>query len=164
MLSRSITRTSAAAVATKQSFRWATARRKFADVADLAPPLIRKKVSLEERAALRAARKARASQVLGGTEAKGASSSTNRMTAMPVRFGWWVWGLGLAVPTGLFAWAYTDETSPPARFFEMVGLTAFIKQYTDPIMLPVHEKLLPDWNQVSRAFGAKDRGRCPSSK
>ena len=154
MLSRSITQTSAAAVASRQSLRWAIGRRKFADAADGAPPLIRRPVSLEERATLRAARKARASQMVGGAESTAASSST-RMSAMHVRFGWWVWGLGLMVPTGLFAWAYNDETSPPAKFSEMVGLTAWIKQWTDPLALPAHEKLLPDWNQVSQGLGVK---------
>jgi hypothetical protein len=153
MMSRCITRTSVAAVATRQLLRSKTARRKLANVTDAASPLIRRVVSLEERAFLRAERKARASQILkpAGKESTMASSSGMQIPANYISYAWF---LGLMVPTGLFAWGYNDETSPPARFSEMVGLTAWIQSVTDPVAMPAHEKLLPDWNQVSQDIGA----------
>lgn len=155
MMSRSITRTSVTAIATRQLLRSKIARRKLSSVTDVAPPSIRRAVSLEERAILRAERKARASQFLkpAGQESTTASSSAMRIPANYISYAWF---LGLMVPTGLFAWGYNDETSPPARFSEMIGLTAWIQSITDPVAMPAHEKLLPDWNQVSQDFGAED--------
>lgn len=129
----------AARAASSQSLRSAV-RRRFADVA--AP--VRKEVSAEERAVLRAARKARASKAMQ-QPGQDAPAATAQISAARVK---WFWYLGVIVPTGLFAWGYNDENSPPAKFCQMIGLSNFVKSYTDEISKPSHEKLLPDWNQM----------------
>lgn len=116
-------------------------RRAFSDVA--VP--IRRKVTLEERAALRAERKKRSQNILQGDKAS-SSDSTGQLSAGSIK---WLWYMSVIVPTGLFAWGYNDENSPPAKFSEWIGLTGFITHYTDEISKPSHEKLLPDWNEVS---------------
>jgi hypothetical protein len=125
-------------------------RRKFADV--VAAP-VRREVTPDERAALRASRKARTSPSSnqspksgGGQPDAAHSSMTAQISASRAKY---VWYLGLIVPTGLFAWGYNDENSPPAKFSEIVGLTGVIRGFADEIAKPAHEKLLPDWNQVS---------------
>lgn len=114
----------------------------------VAPPPVRRNVTLEERAALRAARKARASEAMakesGGTG--GATGGQAKISAGNMK---WLYYSVVVVPAGLFGWAYNDDSSPPAQFFRMIGLTGFITSYTDEISKPSHEKLLPDWNQVS---------------
>jgi hypothetical protein len=64
----------------------------------------------------------------------------------------WVWYAAVGVPTALLIWGLSDENSPPAKFTEMIGLTGFIHSFTDEIAKPSHEKLLPDWSQVSVAY------------
>mmetsp|Transcript_23460 Transcript_23460/g.54503 ORF Transcript_23460/g.54503 Transcript_23460/m.54503 type:complete len:189 (-) Transcript_23460:931-1497(-) len=110
---------------------------------------VRKTVSLEERAILRAARKKRATQTL--QREQGGDTSTSTTTASPSFWATnsrWIWYLGVFVPSGLFAWAINDENSPPAKISRMIGLTKFITGFTDEISKPPHEKLLPDWDQV----------------
>jgi hypothetical protein len=102
-------------------------------------------VTKEERVLLRAARKKQASDALAKEQGTAASGGA-QLSAARVKY---VWYMGVLVPTGLFAWAYNDENSPPAQLFRMVGLTGLITSYTDEISKPAHEKLLPDWNQVS---------------
>mmetsp|Transcript_18920 Transcript_18920/g.28016 ORF Transcript_18920/g.28016 Transcript_18920/m.28016 type:complete len:419 (-) Transcript_18920:20-1276(-) len=116
-------------------------RRSLSDVA--AP--IRRKVSLEERAALRAARKKRSQNIVQGDKASSSDSAGNALSAGRIK---WVWYMSVILPTGIFAWAYNDENSPPAKLSKWIGLTGFITHYTDEISKPSHEKLLPDWNQM----------------
>lgn len=128
--------------------------RRFSDASS---SIIRKPVSMEERAANRAARKERATQFIaqargtpmpeGGTAAGGASTATS--TGRSVLATRWVWYLGVAVPAGLLFWGYNDENSPPARLSKSIGLTDYISSYTDHFAQPSHDKLLPDWSQVS---------------
>lgn len=126
-------------------------KREFADVASVP---IRRKVTPDERAALRAARKARTSPSLnqasstgGGAQSSNAPqpSMTAQISASRVKY---VWYLGLIVPTGLLAWGYNDENSPPAKFSELIGLTGIVQSFAEEFAKPAHEKLLPDWNQV----------------
>jgi hypothetical protein len=121
-----------------------TIRRFTADVA--APKLVRREVSKEERAALRAARKERATKRLAQAGLTEASSSSSSVTS-PMFNSRWVWYLGVAVPTALIAWGLNDENSPPAKLYRWTGLSS----YTDMIAMPSHDKLLPDWSQVSCA-------------
>eukprot|EP00545_Synedropsis_sp_CCMP1620_P007359 CAMPEP_0119021774 /NCGR_PEP_ID=MMETSP1176-20130426/26664_1 /TAXON_ID=265551 /ORGANISM="Synedropsis recta cf, Strain CCMP1620" /LENGTH=417 /DNA_ID=CAMNT_0006976457 /DNA_START=77 /DNA_END=1327 /DNA_ORIENTATION=+ len=123
----------------------AGARRRFADMA--AAPIRRDVVTLEERVVLRAARRKRASEALA-KEAGGSAGGGGAHAQISAERVKWVWYLGVIVPTGLFAWAYNDENSPPAQLFRMIGLTGLITSYTDEISKPSHEKLLPDWNQM----------------
>ena len=126
-------------------------RREFADVVS-AP--VRRTVTPDERAALRAARKARTSPSSnqaprsgdGGQSSNAAQPSTiAQISASRAKY---VWYLGLIVPTGLLAWGYNDENSPPAKFSEMIGLTGIVESFAEEFAKPAHEKLLPDWNQV----------------
>lgn len=122
---------------------------------------VRTAVSVEERAALRAARKERATRLLqqqqageSGGEAAGAtagsvSSTGAASTSRSLAWSRWVWYLGLGVPTVLLVWGFQDENSPPAKFSRMIGLTDFIAGYTDQLAKPSFDKLLPDWSQVS---------------
>jgi hypothetical protein len=64
----------------------------------------------------------------------------------------WIWYAAVGVPSALLIWGLSDENSPPAKFTEMIGLTGFIHSFTDEIAKPSHEKLLPDWSQVSVAY------------
>jgi hypothetical protein len=132
-----------AATTTTASSSAGSARRRFADA--VAPP-VRREVSKEERVLLRAARKKQASDALAKERGTSSSGGGAHLSAARIKY---VWYLGVLVPTGLFAWAYNDENSPPAYLFRMVGLTGLITSYTDEISKPAHEKLLPDWNQVS---------------
>jgi hypothetical protein len=58
----------------------------------------------------------------------------------------------VAVPATLLVWGSSDENSPPAKFSEMIGLTGFIRSFTDEIAKPSHNKLLPDWSQVRAQY------------
>lgn len=111
-------------------------------------------VSVEDRAALRAARKERASRVLaeaqeGGAAAAAATKNTaggsGRSNVIMSRY---VWYLSVGVPSAILIWGFSDENSPPAKFSRMIGLTDLISQYTEDIARPSHTKLLPDWSQV----------------
>jgi len=126
--------------------------RRFSDVAVAKPA--RMPVSMEERAANRAARKERASKLIAqaqGTTVQEASGATLAVPAAvrSVRATRWVWYLGVAVPASLLFWGYNDENSPPARLSDAIGLTDLISSYTNQFAEPSHDKLLPDWSQVS---------------
>lgn len=125
--------------------------RRFSDA--VAKP-VRKSVSMEERAANRAARKERASKFLAqarGTPLQDGSASIPA-AGRSMLASRWVWYAGVAVPAGLIFWGYNDENSPPSRFSEAIGLTDWISGWTDQFAQPSHEKLLPDWSQVSVCF------------
>ena len=123
---------------------------------------LRRNVSLEERAQLRAARKERATRLLQqqqqqtateGTAAAPVGSSTAAAAASsskPPSLAWsrWIWYLGLGIPTGLLVWGFQDEASPPAKLAKFIGLTGLIQGYTDQLAKPSYDKLLPDWSQV----------------
>lgn len=132
-----------------QVYRSATIRR----FADAVAPISRKPVSMEQRAANRAARKERATKFLAqarGTPVEGAdSSSAVAVKGRSVLATRWVWYLGVAVPTALLVWGYNDDESPPAKVSKSIGLTDWITSFTDQYAQPSHEKLLPDWSQVS---------------
>lgn len=127
--------------------------RKFSDAGAAATkPVRRQSVSMEERAANRAARKERASKFLA--QARGdplidGTSSIPAAAGRSVLASRWVWYAGVAVPVGLIVWGYNDETSPPARLSDAIGMTDWISGWTDQFAQPSHEKLLPDWSQVS---------------
>lgn len=114
-------------------------------------PIVRKAITKEERAALRAARRERAAEVLqaqaGDTAVSTGSATTNKLMASR-----WIWYASVALPSAILVWGFTDENSPPAKFSEMIGLTGLIQSYTDEIAKPSHDKLLPDWSQVSYQF------------
>jgi len=124
-------------------------------------------VSPAERAALRAARKERATKVIeqqknAGVEgataatAEGAtstaaalSSQTSSGSSRPnLALSRYIWYLSVGVPSVLLVWGFSDEKSPPARFCRAIGLTDFVSSYTEEIAKPAHNKLLPDWSQV----------------
>jgi hypothetical protein len=121
--------------------------RRFSEVA--AGP-VRRSVSMEERAALRAARRERANKVLA--QARGTPSENSVAASIPgssLLATRWVWYLGVTVPAVLLAWGYNDENSPPAKLSKAIGLTAWLTSWTDRFAQPSHDKLLPDWSQVS---------------
>ena len=132
--------------------------RRFASVAR--PP-----VSPAERAALRAARKERASKVLEqqqqqqkqpqpSTMSSSTTTTTSVGSASPgarTVLSRYIWYLSVGVPSILLAWGFSDENSPPAKFCRAVGLTGYIRSYTDEIAKPAHTKLLPDWAHVRLA-------------
>ena len=125
-------------------------------------PVRRTDVSPAERAALRAARKERATKVMeqqqrhgaeggGGGRASaetGGTTATASGKAPSLVMSRYIWYLSVGLPSALLFWGYTDENSPPARFSEAIGLTGFVRSYTDEIARPAHDKLLPDWSQV----------------
>jgi len=122
-------------------------------------------ISPTERAALRAARKERAIKVIeqqksgsadagstvataeagGAVSSSTASSSSSRTNLAMSRY---IWYLSVGVPSVLLVWGFSDENSPPAKLSRAVGLTNFVRSYTDEIARPAHNKLLPDWSQV----------------
>lgn len=114
-------------------------------------------VTTEQRAALREARKERAAQVLQkegasaeagtGTNASGkVSSPTGSLSGSSIKLMWYG---GFAVPTCLLVWGIYDESSPPAMFSKMIGLTGVISGAAESFTKPISHKLLPDWSQVS---------------
>ena len=112
------------------------------------PP--RKVVSKSERQMLRKARKARAAQTMEAEKAGDGVVSTSLGTKKSIttdsRF---VFGIGVGVPTLLLAWGIYDENSPPAKFSQLIGLTAQITSFADEYARPNYAKLLPDWADVS---------------
>ena len=122
-------------------------------------------ITSEERAAIRAARKERATAALrqaqgGGTAvevgtastaatATSTSSSKSSGFLSNPKFSRWLWYVGLGAPTVLITWAIYDESSPPAQVAQAVGLTSLIGDYTSQLSQPVYDKLLPDWADVS---------------
>jgi hypothetical protein len=119
-------------------------RRSFAD-AFLSRP-VRQTVTLEERQALRRARKEQAAKLLQ----QGASTESTQSSAVHLssKHSRWVWYIGVSVPTAILVWGFNDEKSPPAKLSEFIGLTALIRTFSEDFARPSHDKLLPDWSQV----------------
>jgi hypothetical protein len=115
-------------------------------------------ITPQQRAALRAARKERASKALAqqhkpsGTTgaAVGTTATSGTAASSPLAMSRWVWYVATFIPSALLVWGFSDENSPPAKFCEMIGLTNFVKSYTDEIAKPSHNKLLPDWSAVRK--------------
>lgn len=114
-------------------------------------PLVRKQISPQERSALRAARRERAAQLLQQQKQAGDAAASSGGGVNSTRFlaSRWIWYAAVGVPSAILVWGIGDENSPPAKFSKMIGLTGLIQSYTDQIAKPSHDKLLPDWSQVS---------------
>lgn len=133
--------------------------RLFSDATKQQRP-VRRAVSEEERASLRAARKERATQTLQQITGDGAAAAASAKSAGSASGGGvdsalsralgsrWIWYAGVGLPAGILVWLFSDENSPPAKACRWIGLTKFISGYTDQIAKPSHAKLLPDWSQV----------------
>jgi hypothetical protein len=120
----------------------------------------------EERVVLRAQRKERAAQFIqqakgvdgGGSGASASSgaatasskSSSTDAVARGLMSSKYIWYASIGIPSILLVWGFSDSDSPPAKLSKFIGLTGFIKKYTDEIAKPSHDKLLPDWSQVCR--------------
>lgn len=141
------------ALAAQRSLPLARTRLVVRYLAETAPPPPRPSVkrgtgiTLQQRAALRQARKQQASRVLEE------QTGTTKNRSSSVTMSRYMWYVGLAVPTVLLVWGIGDPDSPPAKVSKMIGLTGFIDSYTESIAKPSHEKLLPDWSQVLILFG-----------
>jgi import inner membrane translocase subunit TIM50 len=117
---------------------------------------IRRAVTQEERTALRAERKERATRVLqqqqlqqqGGAAATDASGAATGGSRTSLKFSRWMWYAGVGVPSALLVWGLNDRDSPPAQVCRAIGLTGFVAGFTDKIAMPSHDKLLPDWSQM----------------
>jgi hypothetical protein len=113
---------------------------------------VRRDISETERAALRAARKAQATErlaQLGGQPAgTAASGATTALKGPNMKVSRWMWYVAVGLPSGLLIWGSSDENSPPAKFSRMIGLSAFVGSFTDSFAKPSFDKLLPDWSQV----------------
>jgi hypothetical protein len=120
--------------------------RYFADVAVTMRPVRGTGLSQLQRTALRAARKKQATKMLEQHKADASGAGRGGAKLVMSRY---IWYLSVGLPTGLLVWGFSDENSPPAQFCRMIGLTDFIRTYTDEIAKPAHNKLLPDWSQVS---------------
>lgn len=115
----------------------------------------RGKVTMEQRAALRAARKDQAAQVISketstanqaaSTSSSSSSSAGTSFSASTVRMLWYA---GAGVPTLLLAWGIYDSESLPAKFAEFIGITSVIKGFTKQYTDPISTKLVPDWSQM----------------
>ena len=115
------------------------------------PP--RQVVSKSEREMLRKARKERAAQTMEA-EKSGESAATTVSTSLGTKKSIlsdsrFVFGIGVGVPTLLLGWGIYDENSPPAKFSQLIGLTAQITSIADEYARPNYAKLLPDWADVS---------------
>lgn len=121
-------------------------RRCFSD----APSILRssKTVSLEERSALRAARKERAARTIQNHTTQQQQHQQNASTTLNPTTTRYLWYASVLVPAGLLTWTLNDPDSPPAKFSRMIGLTGMISGYTNEIAKPAHNKLLPDWSQM----------------
>ena len=109
--------------------------------------VVRKNISVEERAALRAARRERANQLIqettgAETGTTGTASSTKVLTSK------YTWYAAVGIPSAILAWGLSDENSPPARLSKQIGLTGLIEDLADTYTKPAHSKLLPAWSQV----------------
>lgn len=109
--------------------------------------VVRKSISIQERAALRATRRERANQfiqeatgVKSGTT--GAASSTKVLTSK------YTWYAAIGIPSAILAWGLSDENSPPAECSRQIGLTRVIENLSESYARPAHAKLLPDWSQM----------------
>lgn len=141
--------------------------RNFADAAttNLARPVRGSSISLQERAALRAARKERATKMLEQQKTE-TSGGTQGSSLSNLARSHYFWHVCVGVPSALLVWGFADENSLPAKFCRMIGLTDFIRSYTEEIAKPSHNKLLPDWSQVrelhrnSRVAWVSNAARC----
>jgi len=123
--------------------------RRLSDATAAVSRPVRKKVTPEERAALRAARKERATAMLQQQQKAEDGAVAGATGSRHLMMSRWMWYVGIAVPSGLLFWGFNDENSPPAKFSRMIGLTDLVTSFTDQVAKPSHEKLLPDWSQVS---------------
>ena len=159
--SRSIIRLAESAVNTSRNAAAAARRR------ESSASLVRREVSQEERAALRASRKERANAFIGGigpaTAVEGAeeiasgeiaagstatAGAAQKMTAASSgptfdasRLGWYA---AVIIPTAFIGWGIMDKNSPPGKLSQLIGLTSVLEEYAKP----ARTKLLPDWNQI----------------
>jgi hypothetical protein len=116
-------------------------------------PVRRTGMTLTERAAVRAARKEQATKFMAEHQKTTTDgSSTGRAAHTNLAMSQYIWYLSVGIPAGLLVWGFNDENSPPAQFCHVTGITAFIRSYTDAIAKPAHNKLLPDWSQVSSNY------------
>lgn len=131
----------------RRSASLAHSARNFADSAAAAAPTrsVRRGTGVTplQRAALRAARKEPANLRLEQQKAQLAGGSRTNLAMSR-----YIWYLSVGLPSALLVWGFSDENSPPAQFCRMIGLTSFVRSYTDEIAKPSHNKLLPDWSQV----------------
>jgi hypothetical protein len=116
---------------------------------------IRRPVSPEERAAIRAARKEQATQrlaQLGGESGQAAASlGTTTIKAPNMKMSRWMWYAAVALPGGLLLWGASDEESLPARVSRYIGLSDLVGSFTESFAKPSFDKLLPDWSQVCQS-------------
>jgi hypothetical protein len=138
------------ALATRRSASLARSTRHFADVTTLTRPARGTGISLQERAALRAARKERATKMLEQQKAETSGGTQGSSSLNSLARSRYFWHICVGVPSALLVWGFTDENSPPAKFCRMIGLTDLIRSYTEEIAKPSHNKLLPDWSQVRK--------------
>lgn len=121
----------------------------------------RANVSKEERASLRAKRRAQveetaqksqrnASSSEASTAQSTSSTSTSANVAAAVRsdqssFRLKMYG-GLGISTALLGWGiYDPEDSAPAKFLELIGLRSVLFSWYESFALPANDKLLPNW-------------------
>ena len=122
----------------------------------------RRTVTKEKRSALRAARKQQVAQDKQSTSVSSASTSNTATFSSsqgslatgspPLKKPWdprVVFGLGLGIPTFLLGWGIFDDSSPPAKFARMIGLTDTIENFAEDFNRPSRPKLIPDWAHVS---------------
>lgn len=100
----------------------------------------RHKVSPQERAAIRQARKERAT---APPKQSSSSSSTKTATGQP-RDPRLVFGLAVAVPTGLIAWGVLDPNSPPAKLATLLGFDDIAESFAKPN----NDGLIPHWRDM----------------
>ena len=136
-------------IASRQHTAITRSIRRLSDATVTAARPVRKKVTPQERAALRAARKERATAILQQQQKAQDGAASAGIGSRHLVMSRWMWYVGVFVPSGLLAWGYNDENSPPAKFSQMIGLTKLITSLTDQVAKPSHDKLLPDWSQVS---------------
>jgi len=109
--------------------------------------VVRKNITVQERAGLRAARRERANKFV--QEAKGIESgSVGTASSTKVLTSKYTWYAAIGIPSVLLAWGLSDENSPPAQFSKLIGLTDLIEQLSESYAKPAHAKLLPDWSQM----------------
>lgn len=121
-----------------------TLSRRFSNVTGVVRP--KHRVTAQERTALREARKERAAKFLDKAVEGGSSGAAGGKRGFVANK--YFWYASFIVPTGILVWGLRDESSPPAKFAELIGLTGFLQTYIDDIAKPSHDKLLPDWSQM----------------
>jgi len=113
----------------------------------------RKNVTAAERAALRQARKQRASlppkegassSSTGSSSSSSSSSSAGAGAGASPRDPRLVFGLAVGIPTLLLTWGVYDPNSPPAKIATALGFDEFAESFARPN----EEKLLPNWHDM----------------